>query len=136
MTNRNSSDNPYTSSYDTAAFDGTAAFGSTAGSGGQKTWKEFQHDAMKGAQKMSDSFKSIDWNNIRQQSGSKLNNFLRANLHRSTTDKYFAGVLGGIAETYGINSTLVRLLFLASFLLPGPQAILYFIMWFVMPKGY
>ncbi|MDY3127908.1 MAG: PspC domain-containing protein [Corynebacterium sp.] len=56
-------------------------------------------------------------------------------LRRSTTDKYVAGVLGGIAETYGIDSTLVRILFLASFLLPGPQLLLYFVMWFVMPRG-
>lgn len=72
----------------------------------------------------------------RRNTNSRLDRFLRANLHRSTEDKYVAGVLGGIAETYGLNSALVRALFLASFLIPGPQAILYFIMWFVTPKGY
>ena len=35
-------------------------------------------------------------------------------LTRSMTDRYVAGVCGGIAETYGINSTLVRLLFASS----------------------
>ncbi|QGU04322.1 PspC domain-containing protein [Corynebacterium comes] len=56
-------------------------------------------------------------------------------LHRSLTDRYVAGVLGGIAETYGWNSTLVRVLFVASFLLPGPQVLAYFIAWIIMPNG-
>ncbi|AKK08477.1 PspC domain protein [Corynebacterium atrinae] len=56
-------------------------------------------------------------------------------LHRSITDRYVAGVLGGIAETYGWNPTLVRLLFVASFLLPGPQAILYLVAWILMPEA-
>ncbi|RNE48420.1 PspC domain-containing protein [Corynebacterium alimapuense] len=56
-------------------------------------------------------------------------------LHRSTTDKYVAGVLGGIAETYEWNSTLVRLIFIASILLPGPQFIAYIIAWLIMPRS-
>jgi phage shock protein PspC (stress-responsive transcriptional regulator) len=56
-------------------------------------------------------------------------------LHRSLTDRYVAGVLGGIAETYGWNPTLVRLIFVASFLLPGPQFLAYIIAWFIMPNG-
>lgn len=56
-------------------------------------------------------------------------------LHRSLTDRYLAGVLGGIAETYGWNSTLVRLIFIASFFLPGPQFLAYIIAWFIMPNG-
>lgn len=55
-------------------------------------------------------------------------------LHRSSSDKMVAGVLGGIAETYGWNPALVRLLFILSFLLPGPQAIFYFAAWFILPK--
>ena len=61
--------------------------------------------------------------------------FLQRRLHRSTTDSMVAGVLGGFAETYGWNVTLLRIAFLASFLLPGPQAIFYFIAWLVMPRG-
>lgn len=56
-------------------------------------------------------------------------------LHRSHTDRFVGGVLGGIAETYGWNSTLVRLIFVASFLLPGPQILAYIIAWFIMPRG-
>ena len=54
-------------------------------------------------------------------------------LRRSSTDRMVAGVLGGIGETYGINSTLLRILFVASVLLPGPQLIFYFVMWLIMP---
>ena len=61
--------------------------------------------------------------------------FSRRRLHRSLTDKYVAGVLGGIAETYGWHSTLVRLIFVASILLPGPQFIAYVIAWIIMPNG-
>ena len=44
-----------------------------------------------------------------------------------------AGVFGGIAETYNLDSNLLRILFVASFFLPGPQLIFYFVMWFFMP---
>ncbi|NKY50448.1 PspC domain-containing protein [Nocardia vermiculata] len=53
---------------------------------------------------------------------------------RSTSDKWIAGVCGGIAEYFGWSSGLVRLLFLASCLLPGPQFILYLVLWVVIPK--
>ena len=58
---------------------------------------------------------------------------LRRKLRRSATDKLVAGVLGGVGETYGINSTLLRILFVASILLPGPQLLFYVVMWFIMP---
>ncbi|SQG64463.1 Phage shock protein C [Corynebacterium renale] len=59
---------------------------------------------------------------------------LSRKLHRFSTDKMIAGICGGIAETYGWNSTLIRVLFVLSFFLPGPQILLYAILWLVMPK--
>ncbi|NMF31451.1 PspC domain-containing protein [Corynebacterium ammoniagenes] len=59
----------------------------------------------------------------------------RRRLHRSTTNKYVGGVLGGVAETYNIDDTLVRVLFLLSFFLPGPQLLLYLVLWVVIPAG-
>lgn len=56
-------------------------------------------------------------------------------LHRSRRDFLVAGVLGGIAETYGWNSNLLRMAFILSFLIPGPQAILYFFAWYFMPEA-
>lgn len=45
-----------------------------------------------------------------------------------------AGVCGGIAERYGMRPTTVRLLFLLSCILPGPQFVIYLIMWVLVPK--
>lgn len=56
-------------------------------------------------------------------------------LHRSYSERLVAGVLGGIAETYGWNVTLLRLLFVLSFLLPGPQFLIYFVAWILMPEA-
>lgn len=60
--------------------------------------------------------------------------FYGRRLVRSTTQNWVGGVLSGIGETYGINVTLLRLLFVASILLPGPQVFLYIVAWFIMPK--
>lgn len=46
-----------------------------------------------------------------------------------------AGVCGGIAERYGMSPAVVRLLFLLSCVLPGPQFIIYLIMWVLIPKA-
>lgn len=91
---------------------------------------------------MSNPYNSTPSPNGQDRDGLNLENwtakaeqsFLNKRLHRSHTDKYVAGVLGGIAETYNINSTLVRLLFLASMMLPGPQILMYLVMWVVMPR--
>ncbi|MBF6167346.1 PspC domain-containing protein [Streptomyces gardneri] len=53
---------------------------------------------------------------------------------RSAHDKWIAGVCGGIADYLGWNANVVRLLFVVSCLLPGPQFILYLVLWLVMPK--
>ena len=59
---------------------------------------------------------------------------LERRLHRSETDTWVAGVLGGVGETYNINSTLLRVLFVASMLLPGPQILLSLAAWVIMPR--
>ncbi len=80
-----------------------------------------------------------DFNNNFHNSPYGVNNselpMAQRRLHRSATDSFVAGVLGGVAETYGINSTLVRVLFIASFFLPGPQILLYIAMWILMPRA-
>ncbi|WP_018023161.1 PspC domain-containing protein [Corynebacterium ulceribovis] len=52
---------------------------------------------------------------------------LQRELRRSSTHKIFLGVLGGFAETYNIDPTLLRVAFIASFLLPGPQILIYLV---------
>lgn len=56
-------------------------------------------------------------------------------MHRSRQHKMIAGVCGGIAERFNMSPTVVRLLFVASCILPGPQFIAYLIMWVVFPKA-
>ncbi|MGQ4618022.1 PspC domain-containing protein [Nocardia sp. R7R-8] len=53
---------------------------------------------------------------------------------RSAHDKWIAGVCGGIAEYLGWNANVVRLLFVVSCLLPGPQFVIYLVLWLLMPK--
>ncbi|MFC0864074.1 PspC domain-containing protein [Sphaerimonospora cavernae] len=55
-------------------------------------------------------------------------------MYRSRRYKIIAGVCGGIAERYGMRPTMVRLLFLLSCILPGPQFVIYLIMWVLIPK--
>ncbi|WP_063063866.1 PspC domain-containing protein [Nocardia violaceofusca] len=55
-------------------------------------------------------------------------------LTRSTTDKWIGGVCGGLAEYFGWNANVIRLLFVLSCLLPGPQFIVYLVLWLIIPK--
>ncbi|MEV0252184.1 PspC domain-containing protein [Nocardia sp. NPDC050712] len=55
-------------------------------------------------------------------------------LTRSTHDKWIAGVCGGLAEYFGWSPNVVRLLFVLSCLLPGPQFVVYLVLWLVIPK--
>lgn len=54
-------------------------------------------------------------------------------LYRSRRHRMIAGVCGGIAEYFGWDPTLVRIAFLASLLIPGPQAVFYLVAWIVIP---
>lgn len=55
-------------------------------------------------------------------------------LFRSNDDFLFRGVLGGLAEFWGINSTIIRLLFLLSIILTGGlMIIIYFVLVKLIP---
>ena len=56
-------------------------------------------------------------------------------LVRPRRGKLIAGVCAGIAQRYGVSPTRVRLLFIASMLLPGPQILAYIAGWILMPKA-
>ncbi len=59
-------------------------------------------------------------------------------LQRSVTDCKIAGVCGGLAEYWGVDSTVVRLVWvlLALFPVPFVPAVLgYFVAWIVMPRA-
>ena len=54
-------------------------------------------------------------------------------LYKSSTDKKLAGVCGGIAEYFGIDSTLVRLGWVVFSLLGGSGLLAYIIAAIIMP---
>ena len=58
----------------------------------------------------------------------------RKRLLRNTSDHWIGGVCSGLADYFGIDATLVRILFVASILLPGPQLLLYLVLWLVIPQ--
>lgn len=55
-------------------------------------------------------------------------------LARPRHGKVIAGVCAGLAERFGWSPLMVRVLFLVSCLLPGPQVIAYIVLWIMMPK--
>jgi len=56
-------------------------------------------------------------------------------LYRPRDNRVIAGVCSGIARRFGIDPTIVRILFVASLLLPGPQILIYLVAWVLMPNG-
>ncbi len=59
-------------------------------------------------------------------------------LTRSTDDRWIAGVCGGLSEYFGIDSTLIRIIFVLvtlifSFVIGG--LIIYAILWILMPEA-
>ncbi len=59
-------------------------------------------------------------------------------LRRSTTDRQIAGVCGGMAEYFGVDSTLVRLLWVVASIFCGALiggVIAYLLAWLIIPKG-
>ncbi len=55
-------------------------------------------------------------------------------LYRSTTDKKIAGVCGGFAEYFDIDSTWIRLIGLVSLFTWGVGGLTYLICWLLIPE--
>jgi phage shock protein PspC (stress-responsive transcriptional regulator) len=55
-------------------------------------------------------------------------------LARPRDDRWIAGVCAGLGRRYGISSGVVRLLFVVSCLLPGPQFLAYIVLWALLPN--
>lgn len=55
-------------------------------------------------------------------------------LMRARDGAWLGGVCAGLATRYGWDATLVRVLFVLSILLPGPQVLLYLVLWIVIPR--
>jgi phage shock protein C len=56
-------------------------------------------------------------------------------LTRSRSDRKIAGVCGGVAEFFGIDSTTVRVLWVIAGIIPGGWGVLpYIVLWIVLPE--
>jgi phage shock protein PspC (stress-responsive transcriptional regulator) len=54
-------------------------------------------------------------------------------LTRPRDDRIIAGVCSGIGHHFNIDPTIVRIAFVASLFLPGPQILIYLVAWLLMP---
>jgi phage shock protein PspC (stress-responsive transcriptional regulator) len=54
-------------------------------------------------------------------------------LVRPRRGKVVAGVCAALAHRFGMSVTGVRVLFVLSMLLPGPQILAYLVLWIVIP---
>ncbi len=57
-------------------------------------------------------------------------------LRRSSSDKVIAGIIGGIARYFGIDSTLARVgyVILSVISVAFPGILVYLILWLIMPE--
>ncbi len=55
-------------------------------------------------------------------------------LARPTNGRMIGGVCAALARRFGMSATTVRVLFLLSCLLPGPQFLLYIALWIFLPS--
>ena len=55
-------------------------------------------------------------------------------LCKSETNRYICGVCGGIAEYFGIDATIVRLLFAALTVIGGSGILLYIVAAILIPR--
>jgi phage shock protein PspC (stress-responsive transcriptional regulator) len=56
-----------------------------------------------------------------------------ASLSRPRNGRVIAGVCAGLGNRFGISPLLVRVIFLVSLLLPGPQVLIYLAGWILIP---
>ena len=55
-------------------------------------------------------------------------------LVRPKDDRMIAGVAAGLADRFGMSHGVMRLLFVISLILPGPQVLIYIVLWVIMPE--
>lgn len=56
-----------------------------------------------------------------------------ATLVRPNEGRLIGGVCAGLARRFGISSRAMRVIFVLSCLLPGPQFVLYIALWVLLP---
>jgi phage shock protein C len=56
-------------------------------------------------------------------------------LYRSRTERMVAGVCGGLAEYFSVDTTVIRVLFLVLTLFGGSGLVVYVVMWILVPDA-
>ncbi|MGW8969696.1 PspC domain-containing protein [Streptomyces platensis] len=59
---------------------------------------------------------------------------MAAALVRPSNNRMIAGVCAGLARRFGMTPTTMRVLFVVSCLLPGPQFLVYLALWILLPS--
>ena len=54
-------------------------------------------------------------------------------LYRSRKEKIIAGVCGGLAQYFGIDPSIVRIIFILLFFAGGAAFLAYIILWIIVP---
>ena len=54
-------------------------------------------------------------------------------LRRSRTDKMIAGICGGLGKYFGLDSTILRLVFVLLLIFAGTGLLAYLVLWLVIP---
>ena len=54
-------------------------------------------------------------------------------LARPSSGRMIAGVCAALARRFGLKPWQVRVLFVLSCLLPGPQILIYMVLWIILP---
>ncbi|HKB30784.1 MAG TPA: PspC domain-containing protein [Streptosporangiaceae bacterium] len=62
------------------------------------------------------------------------NGFSGKQLHRSREGRIVAGVCAGLADYFGVDANLVRLVFAALTFLAGMGVLLYLVAWLIIPE--
>jgi len=55
-------------------------------------------------------------------------------LYRSRTDSMIAGVCGGLGAYFNVDPTIIRVLFVLSFLFSGAGILVYLALWLIVPQ--
>ena len=55
-------------------------------------------------------------------------------LVRPRRGRIIAGVCAGLADRFGMSRLAMRVLFVVSLLLPGPQILAYILLWILIPS--
>jgi phage shock protein PspC (stress-responsive transcriptional regulator) len=55
-------------------------------------------------------------------------------LVRPKEGRMIAGVAAGLADRFGMERGIMRLIFVLSLILPGPQILIYLVLWVIIPE--